>query len=119
MTDKSVAQRNVTIGSLIITMPRVNKLTTLSVKKSEVKKPIKTIRATPEVSKREYLEIGPRKEDLNEFLMVVNKKETKVMKIVDENFTDNPDVPPLECLPWKGRESQFPWFPWGLVGLAA
>lgn len=101
-TDKSLAQRNVTTGNLLVTMPRITKLTSLSVptdtKKAKEKKCTTSIRATPEVTKREYLEIGPPKEDFDEFLKVVGKesaKETKKM-IVEDSFVDDPNVPPLE-----------------------
>ena len=60
------------------------------------------MRAEPEVSKREYLEIGPPRQELEEFLMVVrdggeSKKEERKKKVDDnEEFVDDPNVPPLE-----------------------
>ncbi|OXU31543.1 hypothetical protein TSAR_013259 [Trichomalopsis sarcophagae] len=100
--DKSLAQRNVTTGNLLVTMPRITKLASLSVpaeakRAKEKPKCAISVRATPEVTKREYLEIGPPKEDIDQLLRIVGKEPAKVTKKkIVEDFVDDPDVPPLE-----------------------
>lgn len=105
-TDKSLSQRNVVTGALLITMPRITKLdgsTTIplkSVTKSNQKYHLESYRATPEVSKREFLEIGPPKEKIDDLLNIVERNKKLLMKKTekpkDVNFVDDPSVPPLE-----------------------
>lgn len=99
--DKSTAQRNTTTGSLVITMPRVDKLGHIGVKPEDSKKRnVVSVRAAPEITKREFLEIGPPKKEFDEMLKFVGKenkiKEEKKKVLVEEDFQDDPDVPPLE-----------------------
>lgn len=101
-TDRSLAQRNTTTGHLLVTMPRLKPLARLSAHSASTQTRAKTtsiVRATPEVSKREFLEIGPPREEFWDTLRVVGKeRDRKVARKVerDEEFVDDPSVPPLE-----------------------
>lgn len=99
-TDRSLAQCNTTTGHLLVTMPRLQPLARISAPISDTKKTksaVKSIRAEPEVSRREYLEIGPPREEFEDMLMVLGKEKTKEKKVEkDEEFVDDPSVPPLE-----------------------
>lgn len=108
LTEKSLVQRNTTTGHLIITMPRLNPSNTICGKKSnktdvnidkESSKVIKKI--GPVITKRELLEIGPPKDDLDFSKIAINsrnkKSSTHLPKLqTPPNFIDNPQVPPLE-----------------------
>lgn len=98
--DASAAVRNTTTGSLIITMPRVDKLASIGVKPEVKRKNVVRMRAEPEVTKREFLEIGPPREDFDEMIRIVGKERKTEMKkkveVLDEDFEDDPEVPPLE-----------------------
>ena len=99
--DQSLAQRNTTTGHLIITMPRLSKGPSVYLtKKQSLDKNKVTLRSEPEVTKRQYLEIGPPREDIGEMLTILNEdgkvKETKKSEVVEDVFVDDPNVPPLE-----------------------
>ncbi|KAI4493926.1 hypothetical protein M0804_002102 [Polistes exclamans] len=119
LVDKSNAKRNVTTGSLVITMPRLNPMMmmihqTFTSNTTKNNKPtskgsnaIISIKNRAYTSTREFLEIGPPRNDELDFSKIfLNSRTTKVNrkltadrskeKITSENFIDNPDVPPLE-----------------------
>ncbi|KAL7304450.1 hypothetical protein TKK_0003245 [Trichogramma kaykai] len=114
-TELSRAQRNTTTGHLVVVMPRLAKgpsvYLTSRKKNEERTKTIQRVRAEPEVTKREYLEIGPPRceETWREKLTVCtedgkplkSKVETEtVVKDAEgeEDFVDDPSVPPLESV---------------------
>ncbi|XP_050463963.1 protein tilB-like isoform X1 [Cataglyphis hispanica] len=104
--ERSNVRRNTITGNLVINMARLNPCKTIvkkdeSVKKkeSERERKIFTVRA-PVISRRAFLEIGPSS-DIHDFLMVTKdsakRAQTNEKDLAkNENFEDNPDVPPLE-----------------------
>ncbi|XP_015586664.1 protein tilB homolog [Cephus cinctus] len=103
LTQKSSVKRNVVTGHLVITMPRLNQLETIR-KSSRIEKkvfPKVTVNATGPISKRELLEIGPPRDEMD-FSKIVRKDGQKPSKqksqemTTPRNFVDNPEVPPLE-----------------------
>ncbi|XP_046419327.1 protein tilB-like [Neodiprion fabricii] len=115
LTEKSTVQRSQTTGHLVVTMPRLNPLKLIAkpedkAKKSTESKPIKSVKAQSASTRREFLEIGPEKDDLDYTRIVDNNKKhqekNKLLerhkdvcrpeeKIPSNDFVDNPDVPPL------------------------
>lgn len=85
-------------------MPRLERLERLVVKPKDRdegrQRSTISMRAEPPVTKREYLEIGPPKEEFADFLRVLDEngrvKPTKLEKKEEEEFVDDPSVPPLE-----------------------
>ena len=108
-TEKSFVRRNTTTGHLIITMPRLNSSKTISVNKTS-KNESKSKREKTKciqklgtvITKRELLEIGPPRDDLDFSKITINSKRRKspthLPKLQNnpQDFIDNPDVPPLE-----------------------
>lgn len=104
--ERSNVQRNTITGNLVINMARLNPCKTIvkkdeSVKKkeSERERKIFTVRA-PVISRRAFLEIGPSS-DIHDFLRVTKNSAKRAQTnekdlAKNENFEDNPDVPPLE-----------------------
>lgn len=89
----------------MITMPRLKPSKIICGKKltktdanniGEGSKVIKKI--APIISKRELLEIGPPRDDLDFSKIAINSKnrKTHLPKLQTSNFIDNPQVPPLE-----------------------
>lgn len=107
-TEKSFVKRNTTTGHLIIMMPQLNPSKTISANKSSKKeikvereklKTIKTVGAT--ITKRELLEIGPPRDDLDFSKIAIDSKKRKgpthLPKLKNsQDFVDDPEVPPLE-----------------------
>ncbi|KAK2576916.1 hypothetical protein KPH14_005537 [Odynerus spinipes] len=114
LVDKSTAKRNVTTGSLVITMPRlhpsmtlcVNDITTRRRESPKKKRNTITVKKRAFESRREYLEIGPARIDELDFSKIIENSKTKVdrkrtvhraeEKVASADFVDDPDVPPLE-----------------------
>ncbi|XP_023288496.1 protein tilB homolog, partial [Orussus abietinus] len=106
--DNSSVKRNVVTGHLMVTMPRVNSLNVISKpesrRESVSKKAItkKVVQAGLTMTKRELLEIGPPKDDMDFSKIIDNKlkqlqaKNNETEEEIDESFIDNPEVPPLE-----------------------
>ncbi|KAG8038239.1 hypothetical protein G9C98_006566 [Cotesia typhae] len=98
-TDSSVAKRNVATGNLVVTMPRLAPLPSLvkplsyATKSCNKPRSRKIVRSAPVVSRREFLEIGPRNEEMD-FSKIY--KENNFNDKDRSNFIDDPDVPPLE-----------------------
>lgn len=98
-TDSSVAKRNVATGNLVVTMPRLSPLPSLvkplsyATKSCNKPRSRKIVRSAPVVSRREFLEIGPRNEEMD-FSKIY--KENNFNNKDRSNFIDDPDVPPLE-----------------------
>ncbi|GLH16773.1 Protein tilB [Gryllus bimaculatus] len=106
-TDSSTAQRSLTTGHLVITMPKVNGLVKQKITQPPPRTTIFPAESKPYSSKRELLEIGPAKSDMDFSRIVKNcsilkhLKESKsnlslVSKKVTAGFIDDPTVPPLE-----------------------
>ncbi|XP_048506341.1 protein tilB [Athalia rosae] len=117
MTEKSKVQRSEITGHLVITMPRLNPLKLIECPDVNIKnttannKPIKSLMARTVPSRREFLEIGPERDDFDYSKIVenneMNKNEKKSLerrrevllkpeeKIPPEDFVDDPNVPPL------------------------
>ncbi|KAI4504234.1 hypothetical protein M0802_000705 [Mischocyttarus mexicanus] len=117
LVDKSNAKRNVTTGSLVITMPRlhptmiIHQTFTSKIKKNinpttSKGNPVISIKNQGFTSKREFLEIGPPTNDELDYSKIFLNSRTKVNrklmvnqpkeKVTSNNFIDNPEVPPLE-----------------------
>ncbi|KAH0535825.1 hypothetical protein KQX54_019558 [Cotesia glomerata] len=98
-TDSSVAKRNVATGNLVVTMPRLAPLPSLvkplsyATKSCNKPRSSKIVRFAPVVSRREFLEIGPRNEEMD-FSKIY--KENNFNDKHRSDFIDDPDVPPLE-----------------------
>lgn len=105
LTDKSEAKRNTTTGHLLIIMPRLEKLARStrrpqnSQNDGDAPKKV-TIRAEPQVTRRELLEIGPPRDELDFLKIVKTKKEKLAEPRINEkqvrDFVDDPEVPALE-----------------------
>jgi protein TilB len=103
-TDRSVAQRNIITGGLLVIMPRIQKLAKLvnplffSNQRNKKYTKKLSIRASTEATKRELLEIGPPTQIFEDLLKIVNGKKKSQEKIIEKNedFNDDPSVPPLE-----------------------
>ena len=107
-TEKSLVKRNTTTGHLIITMPRLNSSQIISaskISKKETKiarEKLKTIKKVGVViTKRELLEIGPPRDDLDFSKIAIDSKKRKdpthLPKLRNSlDFVDDPEVPPLE-----------------------
>ncbi|KAG7201500.1 hypothetical protein KM043_004256 [Ampulex compressa] len=110
----SAVKRNVTTGSLVISMPRLNPLPSIgrfdAIERRE-KPAEKASRSIAQrrtgISKREYLEIGPAVNMDLELSTIVSRAEQRSKgasvnsnsiekKGREEDFVDNPDVPALE-----------------------
>ncbi|XP_034947440.1 protein tilB homolog [Chelonus insularis] len=110
LTDKSFARRNVITGNLIITMPRLDPLPTIakppnySDKKSLKDNKSQIVRSGVLSTKRELLEIGPPKDDMDFSKIYQDPKKSHIIshvnkthnEVVTDNYVDNPEVPPLE-----------------------
>lgn len=116
--DKSTAKRNVTTGSLVITMPRlhpsmmlhstsITSRTTKNENPTRKDNPVISIKNQMYTSTREYLEIGPSSIDYGlDFSNIYENSRRKVdrkltvdrikEKAIPDDFIDNPEVPPLE-----------------------
>lgn len=95
-SEKCSAKRNLTTGSLTITMPRLNPLPVRKPKvvdKESIEPSIASYRPGTQ-TRREFLEIGPPKSDMDFSRIVENWKKEKPVKKCE--FLDNPEVPPLE-----------------------
>lgn len=95
--DSSTAQRSTITGNLVIKMPRFKESTRTKRTISYQVKPADKVGSNP---KRELLEIG--KGDSMDFSRIVEDaknrelRKQKVKRDLDEDFVDDPDVPPLE-----------------------
>ncbi|KAF7398781.1 hypothetical protein HZH66_006678 [Vespula vulgaris] len=117
LVDKSSAKRNVTTGSLVITMPRLHPSMTLhgtsiTSRTTKNENPTKKDNAVISIknqiftSTREFLEIGPPRIDELDFSKIFENSRKKVNrkltvdqikeKVIPNDFIDNPEVPPLE-----------------------
>ncbi|CAG5080944.1 Similar to lrrc6: Protein tilB homolog (Danio rerio) [Cotesia congregata] len=98
-TDSSVAKRNVATGNLVVTMPRLAPLPSLvkplsyATESCNNQRSSKIVRSAPVVSRREFLEIGPRNEEMD-FSKIYKENISNDKHRTD--FIDDPDVPPLE-----------------------
>lgn len=105
LTDTSIASRNVVTGNLVVIMPRLNPLTmvvkpqTHSTNKvsRDKSKSTKVVQSGSNISKRELLEIGPPKNNLDFSKIYKDPKlKKKYNSKNSRDFIDNPDVPSLE-----------------------
>ncbi|XP_015116025.1 protein tilB homolog [Diachasma alloeum] len=111
LTDKSTAKRNTVTGNLVINMPRMSPLTTITKrlnnstnKFGEGNRSPKVIKSGSTITKRELLEIGPPATDLDFSKIYKDPKTLKQAalkgnlseKKASDDFVDDPDVPPLE-----------------------
>ncbi|XP_012528490.2 protein tilB homolog [Monomorium pharaonis] len=103
--ERSNVQRNMTTGSLVITMARLTPCTMIARKDESTRKQktnkreakVITVRQ-PVTSRRALLEIGPPT-DIRDFLKITEDSAKRIQKKGKkdlENFEDNPAVPPLE-----------------------
>ncbi|XP_078047860.1 touch insensitive larva B [Augochlora pura] len=100
----STAVRNSTNGKLVVTMPRLAPLPIIG-KRNPDKNEKKTVnegvsRQRSSTTMREYLEIGPAKDDID-FSRIVSPEQRKMTPVntdlrIECNDWDNPDVPALE-----------------------
>ncbi|XP_046822261.1 dynein axonemal assembly factor 11-like isoform X2 [Vespa crabro] len=118
LVDKSSAKRNVTTGSLVITMPRLHPSmmlhgTSITSRTTKNENPTRKDNAVISIknqmftSTREFLEIGPSRIDSElDFSKIFENSRKKVdrkltvdqikEKAMPDDFIDNPEVPPLE-----------------------
>ncbi|XP_017883352.1 protein tilB homolog isoform X2 [Ceratina calcarata] len=97
--DSSTAQRNSTNGKLVITMPRLKPIPVVQTHNDKEKAKTKrdqVVKRGSGMNVREYLEIGPTRDDLDFSKIVESSTKSAANREEELECDDNFDVPPLE-----------------------